>query len=91
VVAAHVEELGLLRATDPVIFAAAREARVVEAAKDADFIELLERHGSPPQLLWVTCGNVSNARLREIFQAEWQRISDLLCAGEPLVEVRGRR
>lgn len=87
----HVVDLGLLQATDAVIFAAAREAGVVVVAKDADFVLLLERHGPPPQLLWVTCGNVSNARLRTIFQAEWGRAAALLAAGEPLVEVRGDR
>lgn len=87
--AAHVESLGLLRATDRDIFAAARSAEVVVVAKDADFVTLLEQHGPPPQLLWVTCGNVSNARLREIFRAEWPRAATLLHAGEPLVELRG--
>jgi predicted nuclease of predicted toxin-antitoxin system len=60
-------------------------------AKDADFVLLLERHGPPPQLLWVTCGNVSNVRLQAIFQAEWRRAAALLAAGEPLVEIRGDR
>jgi uncharacterized protein with PIN domain len=36
--AAHVEEVGLLRATDAEIFRAAREAKVIVAAKDADFV-----------------------------------------------------
>ncbi|HEX5435806.1 MAG TPA: DUF5615 family PIN-like protein [Gemmatimonadaceae bacterium] len=87
--ATHVVELDLLHATDAEIFRAARAATVVVAAKDADFLTLLERHGPPPQLLWVTCGNVSNARLRAIFQREWPRAAALLQAGEPLVEVRG--
>ena len=89
--AAHVEEVGLLRATDAEIFRAAREAKVIVAAKDADFVALLERHGPPPQLLWVTCGNVSNARLRTLFQAEWPRAAALFQAGEPLVELREAR
>jgi predicted nuclease of predicted toxin-antitoxin system len=54
--ATHVVELDLLQATDAVIFAAAREAQVVVMAKDADFVDLLARHGPPPQLVWVTLG-----------------------------------
>ncbi|MGH7624846.1 MAG: DUF5615 family PIN-like protein [Gemmatimonadaceae bacterium] len=89
--ATHVEDLGLLRATDREIFAAARERGAVVVAKDADFVTLLEQQGPPPQLLWVTCGNVSNARLRAIFRAEWSRAAALLQDGEPLVELRGNR
>jgi predicted nuclease of predicted toxin-antitoxin system len=61
-----VRELGLCHATDPVIFKAAREAGVVVMSKDEDFRFLVERLGPPPQVLRVTCGNTSNARLRTI-------------------------
>jgi len=57
-----VRDLNLQRATDPEIFAAARGANVVVLTKDADFVELLEKHGPPPQVVLVTCGNTSNAR-----------------------------
>ena len=51
--AVHVEELGLLRARDPVIFAQARSADrlVVIVTKDDDFPKLLGQHGSPPQVV----------------------------------------
>jgi predicted nuclease of predicted toxin-antitoxin system len=34
--------------------------------KDSDFVDLVERLGPPPQIIWLTCGNTSNLRLREI-------------------------
>lgn len=94
--AAHVQDLGLLRARDPAIFTAAREEagrrpRVIVVTKDEDFVQLLERRGPPPQVVWVACGNVSNAELRRIVSTAWPRAADLLRAGEPLVEIRRDR
>ena len=63
-VTAHaVRDLGLRDAKYLPIFYAAREAGAVIMSKDSDFVLLLERFGPPPQILWVTCGNTSNARL----------------------------
>ncbi len=56
-----VRDLGLRDANDLEIFEAARRDQVVFVSKDADFVDLVLRHGPPPQLLWVTCGNVTNA------------------------------
>ena len=76
----HVEELGLLRARDPVIFARARSAdrSVVIVTKDDDFPKLLGQHGSPPQVVWLRCGNVTNQELRRIVQEAWPRVAGLL-------------
>jgi predicted nuclease of predicted toxin-antitoxin system len=53
-------------------------------------VELLARLGPPPQVVWLTCGNTSNAALREILAYTWPRIATLLAAGEPLIEISGR-
>jgi predicted nuclease of predicted toxin-antitoxin system len=82
-----VRDLELRNAKDPVIFKAAREAGVVVMSKDEDFRLLVERLGSPPQILWVTCGNTSNARLREILTKSLPTAIELLQRGEPLVEI----
>lgn len=50
-----VRDLNLQRATDIEIFLAARAADVVVFTKDADFLDLLEQHGPPPQVVWVRC------------------------------------
>jgi predicted nuclease of predicted toxin-antitoxin system len=67
-----VRDLGLREARDMPIFQAARAAAAVVMTKDGDFVELVERLGTPPKVLWITCGNTSNARLREILADELQ-------------------
>lgn len=49
-----VRELGLRDATDHDIYMAARSAQAIIVTKDVDFVGLLERHGPPPQVLWLT-------------------------------------
>ena len=65
-----VRELGLRDADDRVIFDAARRAGATVISKDVDFVELVSRLGSPPKLIWLTCGNVSNEALRELLGAK---------------------
>jgi predicted nuclease of predicted toxin-antitoxin system len=87
----HVAAVDQLAADDPAIFAAARAGRAaIVVTKDDDFVELVERLGPPPQIVWVTCGNMKNAELRAIVLEAWPRVAELLASGEPLVEL-GRR
>jgi len=83
----HVEDLGLLRAEDPEIFEKARQAEAVVITKDSDFVQIQERRGPPPRLIWVTCGNRSNPDLKDLIVRSWPRVKDLLAAGEVLVEI----
>ena len=83
----HVRDLDLREAEDPDIFYKAREADAIVITKDRDFVELLERLGSPPKIIWCTCGNTSNARLRTIFSKTLSDAFDLLNRGERLVEI----
>ena len=55
--------------------------------KDADFVELLEKHGVPPRVVLVTCGNTSNARLRRLVRVAWPAVLTMLERGEALVEL----
>lgn len=57
-----VRDLGLRDASDPEIFEAARLKSAVVMTKDKDFVELVNRLGMPPQVIWLTCGNTSNVR-----------------------------
>jgi predicted nuclease of predicted toxin-antitoxin system len=82
-----VRDLGLRHAKDHVIYRAAREAGVIVMTKDADFLGLLERLGPPPQVLWITCGNTSNTRLREVLQDALPTALRLFDEGETLVEI----
>lgn len=86
--ATAVKDLGLRDALDQEIFMAARAADVVVIMKDLGFVQMVERLGPPPQVLWLTCGNTSNQQLRKIFNRRFREAKDLFDAGEPLVEVR---
>ena len=82
-----IQRLGLRGASDKKIFSAAREENAVVITKDQDFIQLLNRLGPPPQVVWVTCGNTSNAQMRNILIQTFQRTVSLLQSGESLVEI----
>jgi predicted nuclease of predicted toxin-antitoxin system len=82
-----VRELNLRDATDQEIFQAAKRENVTVMTKDNDFVLLLDRFGPPPQVIWVTCGNTSNARLKEILTSTLPKALELLNSGEPLVEI----
>lgn len=82
-----VRELGLRDAKDREIFLAAREAGAVVLTKDSDFVLLLEQLGPPPQILWPTIGNTSNAHLRTVMTKSFASVRELLQRGEPLVEI----
>lgn len=64
VTAVSVRDLGYRHSQDPDIFAAARSADAVVMTKDADFAEMVTREGPPPGVIWLRCGNTSNAALR---------------------------
>jgi predicted nuclease of predicted toxin-antitoxin system len=83
-------DLGLRDAEDPEIFEAAREQKVILMTKDSDFVDLVERLGAPPQIIWLTCGNTSNDRLQEILTATLPEVLELLRSGEVLVEISGK-
>ncbi|HUV64393.1 MAG TPA: DUF5615 family PIN-like protein [Sedimentisphaerales bacterium] len=85
--AVAVRDLRLRDATDQEIFSAAKQANVVVMTKDNDFVLMLDRFGPPPQVVWVRCGNTSNARLREILTRTLPKALELLGSGEKLVEI----
>lgn len=81
-------DLGLRDAKDEEIFQAARDAEaVVLMSKDSDFVDLICRFGSPPQLIWVTCGNVTNRALRKLLLETFSDALQQLEAGEEIVEI----
>jgi len=80
-------EIGLRDAEDDDIFAAARAAGVTVLTKDSDFVRLLEQHGSPPKILWLTCGNTSDPSLQQILGRHLSTALSLIDGGEDLVEI----
>lgn len=45
------------------------------------------RYGAPPKVIWLTCGNTSNARLKQILFVTLIKTLELLATGEQLVEI----
>jgi predicted nuclease of predicted toxin-antitoxin system len=87
VTALPVRDLGLIGAEDNQIFFEARTSADVVITKDIDFVILLERHSSPPKIIWLTCGNTSDAALRGILITKFPEALRLLGSGEDLVEI----
>ncbi len=82
-----VKDVGLCDATDHDIFMAAKQKSAVVMTKDNDFLQLLDKFGSPPQVIWVTLGNTFNARLKQVLKKIFPKAPKHLDLGEPLVEI----
>ena len=89
VTALALRDLGLRDAEDSEIFETAKSQGVIFMTKDRDFVDLVDRLGTPPQIIWLTCGNTSNDRLRKILSSVLPTALEILRSGEPLVEVSG--
>jgi predicted nuclease of predicted toxin-antitoxin system len=89
ITALSLKELGLRDAKDTEIFEAAVQSNLVIMSKDSDFVDLVCRLGSPPQILWLTCGNVTNQNLRRILTATLPDAIIQLQQGESVVEISG--
>jgi predicted nuclease of predicted toxin-antitoxin system len=85
--AVALRDFGLRDAKDVEIFEAARVANAVIMTKDSDFVDLVCRLGSPPQILWLTCGNVTNRNLRQLLIVTFPDALERLRQGEIIVEI----
>jgi predicted nuclease of predicted toxin-antitoxin system len=84
--AEHVFDIGLCGSTDLEILHRAPQAKAVLVSKDEDIARL-----SPAgafALLWLRCGNVTNAALASWLDQRWGDIEQLLSDGERMIEVR---
>ncbi len=85
--ATALRDMGLRDAQDIEIFEAARVASAVIMTKDGDFVDLVCRLGTPPQILWLTCGNVTNRNLRQLLTITFPDALEKLQQGEAVVEI----
>lgn len=85
--ASALRDLSLRDAQDIEIFEAARAENAVIMTKDSDFIDLVCRLGTPPQILWLTCGNVTNRNLRQLLSATLPDALEQLQQGTMIVEI----
>ncbi|HWV30896.1 MAG TPA: DUF5615 family PIN-like protein [Dyadobacter sp.] len=80
--------LNLRHAEDKETFAFSKTKNAIVITKDDDFVSLLSRFGSPPKVIWLTRGNTSKDRLKEIFEANLASALALLETND-LVEITG--
>ena len=80
--------LALQAADDQRVFDEARQRGVSALiTKDQDFVRIVEGAGPPPTIVWITCGNTSNARLTQILDPALPQVLELIKAGEPVLEI----
>ena len=84
-----VREFHLQESDDLAVFHFARGQQAIVVTKDGDFVRLLEESGPPPHVIWLTCGNTSNAHVKQILAARLRDALQLIAGGEPLVEISG--
>jgi len=89
--AVALRDIGLRDGTDLQIFRAAKAQSANIMTKDADFVRLLEDLGPPPQIIWITCGNTSNAHLKRLLRSALPGVMGMLSSGELLVEISDLR
>lgn len=85
--ASALRDLGLRDSKDIEIFEAARTLNAVIMTKDSDFVDLVCRLGTPPQIIWLTCGNVMNHYLHQLLIATLPDALEKLRQGEMIVEI----
>ena len=85
--ATALRELGLRDAPDRLIFDKARESGATLITKNTDFVGLNQRLGPPPRIVWVSCGNSSNAHVQALFEATFGDALKLLEQGAAIVEI----
>ncbi|TAH51936.1 MAG: hypothetical protein EYC68_09150 [Chloroflexota bacterium] len=85
-----IRDLGLRDEIDSKIFDRAKIESAIVMTKDSDLVDLVNARGAPPQIIWLTCGNTSNAKLKEILTKAMPQAIRLLEAGEKVVEIRGK-
>jgi predicted nuclease of predicted toxin-antitoxin system len=83
----QVRDLGLARAEDREIFAAASVAATMLISKDRDFADLVLRLGPPPGIVLLSCGNTSTAYVRDVLRRQLGEAVRMIRAGERIVEI----
>jgi len=78
--------LGYRDATDAEIFEYARASQAIVMTKDDDFVRLHYQRGSPPKIIWITCGNTSNEHIKKILRDKLPQVLALLNTSD-LVEI----
>jgi predicted nuclease of predicted toxin-antitoxin system len=81
-------DVGLRDAEDQEIFDRGKQGDVIILTKDKDFVDLVGRLGSPPAVIWLRCGNTSEARLKQILTDHLDVALEFIGSGDDLVEIQ---
>ena len=84
-----IRALGLRDSKDKDIFQRAKAQGAIVMTKDADFAALVQQFGAPPQIIWITAGNTTNTRMREILEKHFLTIVEMISNNEILIEIEG--
>ena len=76
------QHAGLQRATDADVWDYAKQHGFTIVSKDADFVELALLRGHPPKVVWLNCGNVSNAIVRRKLLDNAETIQHFIASAE---------
>ena len=77
----HIEECGLLAATDGELWQYALTNGFTIVTKDSDFAEMSRLLGSPPKVIWLRIGNCTTKRAEFVLVNLGSRIQDFLTRG----------
>lgn len=83
-------DLGLRDVRDIEIFEAARAEDAAILTKDSDFVDLVCRLGTPPHIIWLTCGNVTNRNLRKLLNVALPEALANIRGGDRIVEISSK-
>ena len=86
--AAHVFDIGLQAADDPVIWERARTENTVIVSKDEDFVDRWLLSDRPVSLIWIRKGNCSNRARLAWLEPLWADAVTRLEQGEKFIELR---
>lgn len=59
-------------------------------SKDENFRLFVEQRGAPPQVIWVTSGNMSNNHFKSLLSETFADAMALIERGESVVEIARR-
>ena len=78
----HVEDCGLISASDDEVWSCAAKNGFSIVSKDSDFSELSVLRGSPPKVIWLRIGNCTTARACLLLRDAFPRIQAFLATSE---------
>jgi predicted nuclease of predicted toxin-antitoxin system len=73
--------------SDEAIWQYAESIQAIVISKDSDYLPLANEHAKI-QFVHLRCGNLSTAKLLDLFRARMPQVLQALNAGERIVEVR---